>query len=89
MTVSPQPEEVRQLVVRAFTELGAQPRCVSEVKETILIDEGKCLARSYRLRGFMAMWLVETGILQFYDPEGEMLRTVNLFEELVPQREAA
>lgn len=89
MTVSPEPEDVRQLVVRAFAELGAQPRCVSEVKETILIDEGKCLARSYRLRGFMAMWLVETGILQFYDPDGAMLRTVNLFEEMVPQREAA
>ncbi len=89
MTVTPQPEDVRGLVVQGFTQFGAEPRCTSEVKETILIDEGKCLARSYRLRGFMAMWLLEIGLLQFYDPEGNMLRTVNLLEELVPQREAA
>lgn len=28
--------------------------------------------------------LVEVGIVQFYDAEGNMLRTVNLFEELRP-----
>ena len=89
MTVAPQPEDVRRLVVRAFSELGIEPRCVSEVKETILIDEGRCLARSYRLRGLMAMWLLETGILQFYDAEGIMLRTINLLEELTLHREAA
>lgn len=89
MTVTPQPEDVRQLVVRGFTQFGAEPRCTSEVKETILIEEGKCMARSYRLRGYLAMWLLETGLLQFYDPEGNMLRTVNLLEELLLQREAA
>lgn len=89
MTVTPQPDDVRRLVVRGFAQFGAEPRCTSEVKETILVDEGKCLARSYRLRGLMAMWLLDTGLLQFYDPEGNMLRTVNLYEELMPQREAA
>jgi hypothetical protein len=27
------------------------------------------------------MWLVEVGIVQFYDAEGNMLATVNLFRE--------
>jgi len=89
MTVAPQPEDVRQLVIRAFGEYGNGPRSDSELNETILIDQGKCVARSYRLRGFLAMWLLETGILQFYDPAGNMLRTVNLLEKLLPQREAA
>jgi hypothetical protein len=34
----------------------------------------------------MATWLVEVGIVQFYDARGNMLRTVNLFEELQPPR---
>ena len=42
------------------------------------------MARSYRLRGYMAMWLVEVGIVQFYDAQGNMLETLNLFEELKP-----
>jgi hypothetical protein len=37
----------------------------------------------------MAMWLVEVGIVQFYDAEGNILQTVNLFEEREPQRMAA
>jgi len=89
MVVAPQPEQVRQFVVRGFADFGAPATSESEVKETILIDQGKCLARSYRLNGLMAMWLLETGVLQFYDPEGAMLRTVNLLEELAGQREAA
>jgi len=36
-----------------------------------------------------AMWLIDVGVLQFYDADGEMLHTVNLFTELVPARAAA
>jgi len=36
-----------------------------------------------------AMWLIDVGVLQFYDADGEMLHTVNLFTELLPQRAAA
>jgi hypothetical protein len=35
------------------------------------------------------MWLVEVGILQFYDAEGAMLATVNLLQKVVPERLAA
>ena len=45
--------------------------------------------RTYRAGDYFAMWLVEIGLLQFYDPYGNMLRTVNLFEENTPQRAAA
>jgi len=60
-----------------------------EINETILIDQGQYVARSYRIEGYMAMWLVPVGLLQFYDDRGEMLATINLFQSLRPQRMAA
>jgi hypothetical protein len=60
-----------------------------EIDETILIDEGRYVARSYRTPGYMAMWLVSVGIVQFYDDQGRMLVTINLFDALRPQRLAA
>jgi len=60
-----------------------------EIDETILIDQGQYVARSYRMEGYMAMWLVPVGLVQFYDDEGRMLATISLFESLRPQRMAA
>ena len=59
------------------------------IDETILIDRGHYVARSYRIAGYLAMWLVGVGILQFYDDRGGMLATINLFESLHPQCVAA
>jgi hypothetical protein len=59
------------------------------IDETILIDRGRYVARSYRVEGYLAMWLAAVGILQFYDDRGRMLTTINLFETLRPQRMAA
>ena len=47
------------------------------------------MARSYRTDGLMAMWLVEVGIVQFYDADGAMVRTINLLEEMEPLKVAA
>ena len=60
-----------------------------EIDETILIDRGRYVARSYRTEGYMAMWLVAVGIVQFYDEGGQMLATINLFTSLRPQKMAA
>ena len=60
-----------------------------EIDETILIDEGRYVARSYRTAGYMAMWLVAVGLVQFYDDRGRMLTTINLFESLRPLKMAA
>jgi len=61
----------------------------AEVEENIRIDRGRCVARCYRASEMFAMWLIDVGVLQFYDADGEMLHTVNLFTELVPARAAA
>ena len=81
--------DVRGLVARHFLHLGADEADVADVQENIRIDRGRCVARCYRVAEMFAMWLIDVGVLQFYDAEGEMLHTVNLFTELQPQRAAA
>ena len=90
MRTDPLPQEVRELVVadvRGLRRGGLDSPW--DLDETILMDDGRYAARTYRVDGYMAMWLVEIGIVQFYDAEGNMLLTVNLLEELEPQRMAA
>ena len=89
MRTDPQPCEVRELVARTFADLGAVIPALFDLDEALLIDGGKYVARSYRADGYMAMWLLEVGIVQFYDGAGNMLRTVNLVQELKPQKMAA
>jgi hypothetical protein len=89
MRTDPLPEEVRELVLRAFQGFGAEVFSPASLDEMILLDDGRYAARTYTVDGYMAMWLVEIGIVQFYDAEGNMLLTVNLLEELEPHRMAA
>jgi hypothetical protein len=83
------PAEVRQLVLQTFEEFGVAASGESEMSETVRVDCGKYVARCYRLEGLFAMWLIVAGIVQFYDAEGNMLRTVSLWQERVPYRSAA
>ena len=89
MRMDPLPYEVRELVVRTFQNLDVALEDPSDLEETILIDDGRYSARSYKANGCMAMWLLDIGIVQFYDAHGRMLCTVNVSEELEPQRMAA
>jgi hypothetical protein len=89
MTVAPHPERVRQLVARVFREFGVPAGNLFDLNETLLIKSGRYVARSYRAQGLMAMWLLRAGVVQFYDADGAMLRTVNLLKKLRPQPVAA
>ena len=89
MTVELGPHEVRRLVTQTLGELGASMPSLFDLEETLLIDDGGYVARSYRVHGYMAMWLIEVGIVQFYDAEGNMLATVNLLREQEPMKMAA
>ncbi len=89
MRRDPRPDEVRELVLATFERLDIYVDDPWDVDETILIDGGRYSARSYRYDGYMAMWLLSIGIVQFYDDEGNMLCTVNLSDEYEPQRMAA
>ena len=81
--------DVREMVIRLFVELGADHDDAADLQENIRIDRGRCVARCYRATEMFAMWLIDCGVVQFYNADGEMLHTVNLFNELQPQRAAA
>ncbi len=89
MTISPDPEQIRTIVFRTFLELDVPEDCLADLDERLLLDDGRYVARSYRVDDFLAMWMIDVGLVQFYDGNGTMLRTVNLFEEIQPQRLAA
>jgi hypothetical protein len=89
MRLVPSVKTIRELVRRTFAELGADADEVADVGETILLDRGRYVARTYRTAALMAMWLIEVGLVQFYDAEGNMLRSISLFDEARPQRMAA
>lgn len=89
MRISPDAVEVRAIVRRVFMELGVGDAALGDLSETILVDEGRLRARSYRLENLMAMWMIDIGIVQFYDEEGNMLRRTNLLAEIGPRRMAA
>ena len=90
MLVSPNAAEVRWIVDQTFQRYFRQTEDdLAELIETPMIDDGRCIARSYRVSTFLAMWLIDVGILQFYDQNGRMLRRANLFAEVEPRAAAA
>lgn len=89
MRVLPCAQEVRQVVRQTFADIGVADDLVDDLNETILINDGTYRGRSYQTEGYFAMWLVEAGLVQFYDDDGDMVCTVSLFNEIEPQRMAA
>ena len=90
MLVSPDAAEVRWIVDQTFRRHFSIPEGeLDDLLEIPMVDEGRCIARSYRIDGYMAMWLIDVGILQFYDEEGRMLRRANLFADIEPKATAA
>lgn len=85
----PRPEEVLRIVAGVLSEFGSEVQNTLDLNETILIDSGKYVARTYRADGFHAMWLIESGIVQFYDAEGNLLRTLSLNPPTLARRAAA
>ena len=68
---------------------GINPGEVPDLDENLLVHDGHYVARSYRAGDLMAMWFVDNGFIQFYDAEGNMLRTINLRQEVIERRMAA
>ena len=89
MTVAPETREVRRLVIWTLRQFGASGRNLFDLEKTATIDDGRYMARSYRIDGFAARWLVALGIVQFYDAEDNMLATLNVLTESEPLEAAA
>ena len=89
MTISPSPDQIRTIVFRTFLELDVDEDALADLDERVVLDDGRYVARSYRVDNYLAMWMIDVGLVQFYDHTGNMLRTVNLFEEIETRRLAA
>jgi hypothetical protein len=89
MKIEPRPSDVRRIVLEMFQQLSESPQGLLDLEERILIAEGGFAAWSYSTGKLMAMRMADVGIVQFYDPDGNMLATVNLLEELTPRQAAA
>ncbi len=89
MSVGSQPSHVRALVLKTLQHLGATVFSEFQVDETIIVQQGRCMARSYRADAFFAMWLVELGLVQFYDADGDVLLVINLLDDAPPAKLAA
>jgi hypothetical protein len=89
MIVTSGPQQIKEIVSRTFKEFGAKVGNSPDLTETLLLHDGHYFARSYRADGLMAMWFVDNGFIQFYDAEGNMLRTVDLPQDQAQRRAAA
>ena len=89
MTIAPFPGNIRRMVLRTFQEVGAEVVSLQNLRETILVDAGACMARTYTAGGYKAVWLLDEGILRFTNEAGQLLRIVNLYEEMPAARMAA
>jgi hypothetical protein len=89
MTVRPQAYEVKQLVLRTFLELGAASQSLFNLRETILADRGRRLARIYRADELKAVWSIDGGTVKIYSAQDGLVRVVNLLSEKAAQLAAA
>lgn len=87
--MKPEPFRIRRMVAQVFQELGVKIEDLGNMGETLLVDDGRCAARSYYAGDMMAMWLVEARVLQFYDADGSPIRTFCLSRQEESQRKAA
>ncbi len=89
MRVEPQSRDVRRLVVDIFRDFGVPATSLFDLEEDIFIGGGKYRGRTYRVADLAARWLAGNGIVEFFDADGCLMASVNLFEELAPQLLAA
>lgn len=89
MGLSITPETVRQLVIDRFSRFCDSFRADPDLHERVRIERGRPVARCYQGGTLMAMWMVDIGLLQFYDQEGNMLQTWSVLPNAPAERKAA
>ena len=72
-------DEVKRLVARTFADLGAKG--VFNLRDTLFLENGRCLAVAYRADDLRAVWCWADRIIEFRNAEGTVLRTLSLPEE--------
>jgi hypothetical protein len=89
MATKSHPDEIRRWVHQAFSQCLARSVTAADIQETLLVQDGRCRARTYRLGGLMAMWMIDVGLVQCYSADGQMLQTLDLVADPQPQSQRA
>jgi hypothetical protein len=89
MRTEPLLHEVRTLVIDVLKELGTPILDADDLSETIIVREGRYVGRSYQTESLRVTWMITDGIIQFYDTDGRILRTISLFRRKAGYRLAA
>lgn len=83
------PNEMRQVVLSGFQRHRRRRLESAELDERVRVEDGRVVAYCYRAGNLFAMWLVQVGLVQFYDGAGNMLQTVDLISPAATDRRAA
>jgi hypothetical protein len=78
MHTLPHPEDVRETVLRAFSDLRQRTITRAEMVETILLRQGHYYGRAFRQAGLVATLTAETGALCICTDGGQVLHTIDL-----------
>jgi hypothetical protein len=66
--------DIGQFILRTLAELGADRAALSCVHPIDLIEDDHCVAQTFQADGFVAHWFCETGLVYFFDPQGNLLK---------------
>jgi hypothetical protein len=72
----PHPEDIRETVLRTFSELRRRAVSGADLSETILLRQGFYYGRSFRQGTLVATLIAESGTLCVCTDDGQVLRTV-------------
>ena len=76
MDNAPEPTPLHQAIAAGLSELG-MPDLVCR-RTTFLIRDGHCVGQRFLFEGIQAVWLIAENLIQFYDENGRMLRSVKV-----------
>ena len=89
MFTSVTPSDMRRIVLRSFAQHDSRSISNEELQEHARVEDGKIVAYCYEASNLFAMWMVEVGLVQFYDDRGTMLQTLDLKSITTERRQAA
>ena len=73
-----QTDQFSQLITAVFSELGVNPPFI----ETILLRDRFYVGRKFRAGGFQVIWWVEMNLVEVFDEDGQVVKTIGLEQKL-------
>ena len=68
--------QIHSLIRQHYRELQPDEPPTGNLNEEFLTDGSHEIARSYRVGNVIAMWHIDAGLLQFFDLQANLLRSV-------------